>query len=80
MARDTKEHPEDLDGWQKNVQKLGDEYAKVKEAVKNSGDSHDPLTNAAVEATRASPYLMGHVLVIGGVILIGIIVALVALH
>ena len=79
MARDVKEHAKDKDGWEKNVQKLGDEYANVKDAIKHSGDSHDPLTNAAVEATRASPYLMGHVLVIGGVILIGIILALAAI-
>lgn len=77
MARDKKEHAEDLDGWRKNVQKIGDEYGKVKEAVKNSGDSHDPFTNTAVEVTRASPYFVGHLLVViivaaaiaGGVIL-----------
>ena len=79
MARDTKEHAEDLDGLAKNLDKLGKEATKVREAVRNSGDSHDPITNAAVEATRASPYLMGHVLVIGGVILIGIILALAAI-
>ena len=78
MARDTKDHDGDLDGWRKNVQKMGDEAAKVREAVRNSGDSHDPITNAAVEATRASPYLMGHVLVIGGAILVAVIIALVA--
>ena len=80
MGRDTKDHAEDLDGLAKNLDKFGKEFDKVKNAVRDSGDSHDPLTNAAVEATRASPYLMGHVLVIGGVILTGIIIALIALN
>ncbi len=80
MARDTKEHAKDLDGLAKNLDKFGKEAAKVRAAVRNSGDSHDPITNAAVEATRASPYLMGHVLVIGGIVLIGIIIALIALN
>ena len=79
MARDKKEHAGDKDGLAKNLDKFGKEAAKVRDAVKNAGDSHDPITNAAVEATRASPYLMGHVLVIGGVILIGIILALAAI-
>lgn len=76
--RTTKNHPSDKDGLAKNLDKFGKEAAKVREAVRNSGDSHDPITNAAVEATRASPYLMGHVLVIGGVILVAVIIALVA--
>ena len=78
MARDTKDHDGDLDGWRKNVQKMGDEFDKVKDAVKGSGDSHDPITNAAVEATRASPYLMGLLMLIGGAILVAVIIALVA--
>jgi len=78
MGRNTKDHAEDLDGLAKNLDKLGKEAAKVREAIKGSGDSHDPITNAAVEATRASPYLMGHVLVIGGAILVAVIIALVA--
>ena len=78
MARDVKEHAKDLDGLAKNLDKFGKEAAKVRDAVKNAGDSHDPITNAAVEATRASPYLMGHVLVIGGAILVAVIIALVA--
>ena len=78
MARDTKDHAEDLDGLAKNLDKFGKEAAKVRDAIKGSGDSHDPITNAAVEATRASPYLMGHVLVIGGAILVAVIIALVA--
>lgn len=80
MARDTKDHPEDLDGLAKNLDKLGNEFGKVKDAVRNAGDSHDPFTNAAVEASRASPYFMGHVLAIGGIVLIGIIIALIALN
>jgi len=80
MSRDEKSHPEDLDGWRKNAAKLSDEFDKVKDAVKGAGDSHDPFTNAAVEASRASPYFMGHVLVIGGIVLIGIIIALIALN
>ena len=78
MGRDTKEHAEDKDGFAKNLDKFGKEAAKVRDAIKGSGDSHDPITNAAVEATRASPYLMGHVLVIGGAILVAVIIALVA--
>ena len=78
MARDTKDHAEDKDGIAKNLDKFGNEFSKVKDAVKNAGDSHDPITNAAVEATRASPYLMGHVMLIGGVILVAVIIALVA--
>ena len=80
MSRSEKSHPEDLDGLAKNLDKLGNEFDKVKDAVRNAGDSHDPFTNAAVEASRASPYFMGHVLVIGGIVLIGIIVALIALN
>ena len=57
---------------------FGDEFGKVKDAVRNAGDSHDPITNAAVEATRASPYLMGHVMLIGGAVLVAVIIALVA--
>ena len=78
--RTTKNHPDDLDGLAKNLDKLGNEFGKVKDAVRNAGDSHDPFTNAAVEASRASPYFMGHVLVIGGIVLIGIIIALIALN
>lgn len=78
MGRDKKEHAGDKDGLAKNLDKLGKEATKVREAVRNAGDSHDPITNAAVEATRASPYLMGHVLVIGGAILVAVIIALVA--
>ena len=80
MSRTEKSHSEDLDGLAKNLDKLGNEFGKVKDAIKNSGDSHDPITNAAVEASRASPYFMGHVLVIGGIVLIGIIIALIALN
>ena len=77
MARDTKDHAEDKDGLAKNLDKFGKEFDKVKDAVRNAGDSHDPITNAAVEASRASPYFMGHLLVViiaaaviaGGVIL-----------
>lgn len=76
--RTTKNHPSDKDGLAKNLDKLGGEFGKVKDAVRNAGDSHDPLTNAAVEATRASPYLMGHVMLIGGAILVAVIIALVA--
>ena len=78
MARDTKDHAEDKDGLAKNLDKFGDEFGKVKDAVRNAGDSHDPITNAAVEATRASPYLMGHVMLIGGAVLVAVIIALVA--
>lgn len=79
MSRSEKSHPEDLDGWQKNAQKLGDEYAKVKDAIKNSGDSHDNLMDALTEATRASPYGAAHVVVVVGSALVAIILALVAL-
>ena len=78
MARDVKEHAEDLDGLAKNVDKLKKEAKKMAEAVKNSGDSHDPIMNAATEAARVSPYGFAHVAMIGGLILVAIIIGLVA--
>ena len=60
------DNPEGKDGIRRNVAKLKLEWKTlVKPAIKASRDSHAPYTNAAVEACRAAPYFMGHVLAIG---------------
>ena len=65
MARDTKDHPEDLDGLAKNLDKLSKEadamIAAADKALK--GKSHDRGMDAITEATRASPYGAAHVFV-----------------
>ena len=66
MARDTKEHAEDLDGLAKNLDKLGKEGERMADAARKAmqGDSHDKVMDAVTEATRASPYGAAHVAVI----------------
>jgi hypothetical protein len=66
MARDTKEHAEDLDGLAKNLDKLGKEGERMADAARKAmqGDSHDRVMDAVTEATRASPYGAAHVAVI----------------
>lgn len=51
-------------GLSRNFYKLKEEFRKVKVAVEVTWGGHDPYTNAWVEACRASPYFMGHVLAI----------------
>ena len=65
MARDTKEHAEDLDGLAKNLDKLGKEGERMADAARKAmqGDSHDKVMDAVTEATRASPYGAAHVAV-----------------
>ena len=81
MARDKKEHAEDLDGLAKNLHKLDGELDKMADAARAAmrGDSHDNLMDAVTEATRASPYGAAHVAVVVGSALVAIILALVAL-
>ena len=78
MARDTKEHAEDLDGLAKNLDKLGKEGERMAEAARKAmqGDSHDRVMDAVTEATRASPYGMAHFAV--GVVVILVIALAVA--
>ena len=66
MARDTKEHAEDLDGLAKNLDKLKTEGERMADAARKAmqGDSHDKVMDAVTEATRASPYGAAHVAVI----------------
>ena len=66
MARDTKEHAEDLDGLAKNLDKLGKEGERMADAARKAmhGDPHDRVMDAVTEATRASPYGAAHVAVI----------------
>ena len=70
MARDTKDHAEDLDGLAKNLDKLKTEGEKMADAARKAmdGDSHDRVMDAVTEATRASPYGMAHIAV--GVVVI----------
>ena len=72
MGRDTRDHPEDLDGWRKNVQKLDGELDRMGDAARQAmrGDSHDKVMDAVTEATRASPYGAAHVFVVVGVVLL----------
>ena len=65
MARDTKEHAEDLDGLAKNIDKLKVEGEKMQDAARKAmqGDSHDKAMNVVTEVTRASPYGMAHLVV-----------------
>lgn len=66
MARDTKDHAEDLDGLAKNIDKLKVEGEKMADAARKAmqGESHDRVMDAVTEATRASPYGAAHVAVI----------------
>lgn len=66
MARDTKDHAEDLDGLAKNLDKLKVEGERMADAARKAmqGDSHDRVMDAVTEATRASPYGAAHVAVI----------------
>ena len=80
MARDTKEHAEDLDGLAKNLDKLGKEGERMADAARKAmqGDSHDRVMDAVTEATRASPYGMAHLAVVVVVVLaVALVVALV---
>ena len=72
MARDTKDHAEDLDGLAKNIDKMQGEIGKMRDAASDAlkGDSHDKVMDAITEATRASPYGAAHVFVIVGVVLL----------
>ena len=72
MARDTKDHAEDLDGLAKNIDKMQGEIGKMRDAASDAlkGDSHDKVMDAVTEATRASPYGAAHVFVIVGVVLL----------
>ena len=65
MARDTKEHAEDLDGLAKNLDKLKVEGERMADAARKAmqGDSHDKAMNVVTEVTRASPYGMAHLVV-----------------
>lgn len=79
MARDTKEHPEDLDGLAKNLDKLGKEADKMKSAARDAldGDSHDKVMDAVTEATRSSPYGMSHLIVaVVAVLVVALAIAL----
>lgn len=80
MARDTKDHAEDLDGLAKNLDKLKTEGEKMQDAARKAmqGDSHDKVMDAVTEATRASPYGMAHLAVaVVCVLVIALVVALV---
>lgn len=80
MGRDTRDHPDDLDGWRKNVQKLDGELDRMGDAARQAmrGDSHDKVMDAVTEATRASPYGAAHVfVVVVGALLIALGVALI---
>ncbi len=80
MARDTKDHAEDLDGLAKNLDKLKTEGEKMADAARKAmdGDSHDKAMNVVTEVTRASPYGMAHLVVAVVVVLvIALVVALV---
>lgn len=80
MARDTKEHAEDLDGLAKNLDKLGKEGERMADAARKAmqGDSHDKVMDAVTEATRASPYGMAHLVVaVVAVLVIALVVAMV---
>lgn len=80
MARDTKDHAEDLDGLAKNLDKLKTEGEKIQDAARKAmqGDSHDKVMDAVTEATRASPYGMAHLAVaVVCVLVIALVVALV---
>ena len=71
MARDVKEHDDDLDGVAKNIAKMKVEGERMADAARKAmqGDSHDKVMDAVTEATRASPYGAAHVAVIVVVIL-----------
>lgn len=75
MARDTKDHAEDLDGLAKNLDKLDGELDKMRDAAGKAlkGDSHDKAMDAITEATRASPYGAAHV---GLVVIVVLLIAL----
>ena len=80
MARDTKDHAEDLDGLAKNIDKMQGEIGRMRDAASDAlkGDSHDKVMDAVTEATRASPYGAAHVgLVVIVVLLIALGVALI---
>ena len=66
MARDTKDHAEDLDGLAKNIDKMQGEIGKMRDAASDAlkGDSHDKVMDSITEATRASPYGAAHVFVV----------------
>lgn len=44
MSRSEHARPDDVDGWRKNAEKMGDRYQKVKDVVRaaRQEDSHDP--------------------------------------
>ena len=75
MARDTKDHAEDLDGLAKNIDKMQGEIGRMRDAARGAldGDSHDKGMDAITEATRASPYGAAHV---GVVVIVVLLIAL----
>ena len=75
MARDTKDHAEDLDGLAKNIDKMQGEIGRMRDAASDAlkGDSHDKVMDAITEATRASPYGAAHV---GVVVIVVLLIAL----
>ena len=80
MARDTKDHAEDLDGLAKNIDKMQGEIGKMRDAAETAlkGDSHDKVMDAVTEATRASPYGFAHLAVaVVAVLVVALVVALV---
>lgn len=72
MGRDTRDHPEDLDGVAKNIDKMKGELDRMGDAARQAmrGDSHDKVMDAVTEATRASPYGAAHVFVVVTVVLL----------
>lgn len=80
MARDTKDHAEDLDGLAKNLDELKTEGEKMQDAARKAmqGDSHDKVMDAVTEATRASPYGMAH-FAVGVVVILAIALAVAVL-
>lgn len=69
--RTKKNHPEDLDGAAKNLDKMRGELDRMGDAARQAmrGDSHDKVMDAVTEATRASPYGAAHVAVVVVIIL-----------
>lgn len=85
MARDTKEHAEDLDGFRRNVKEYIEDASGVIEHVKaeNAKGTHDPFMNTLTEAARKDPKWAMHTVVIVAVAalaIVGIIIALIALN
>lgn len=83
MARDTKDHAEDLDGFRRNVREYIDDAEGVIEHVKaeNAKGTHDPFMNTLTEAARKDPKWAMHTVVlviVAAALIAGGIFALVA--